>query len=90
MIQRAIPLNAGRLKDALELTFAARDSHTLPPVLPTPPDNWEGNYGTLAREVGLSTDPLDGHQLAADFLDPVLATRVADESIWNPHARRWE
>ena len=89
-IQSSIRLEAGRLRDALELTFAARASQTLPVELPPPPDDWASSYATLAREVELDLSPREGHRIAANFLDPILATWIPDGAIWNPRAESWE
>ncbi len=90
VIQNSIRLEAGRLRDALELTFAVRASQVLPTELPPPPDNWARSYATLAREVGIDPSPIEGHRIAAKFLDPVLAERISRDVFWIPRARRWE
>jgi hypothetical protein len=44
------PLDAARLRAALEQTFAFRKTHALPAALPPPPVTWETPYAAMARE----------------------------------------
>jgi Nucleotidyl transferase AbiEii toxin, Type IV TA system len=44
------PLEAARLRAALERTFAFRATHPLPSSLPNPPANWLTPYVEMARE----------------------------------------
>jgi hypothetical protein len=67
--------------------FEARE--TLPPAsLPLPPREWAQPYRALAENVGVDPDVGAGHQLAAGFFDPVLAsqTRVAR---WDTRDFEW-
>jgi hypothetical protein len=44
------PLNATRVRLALERTFEFRATHPLPPSLPNPPALWSAPYREMARE----------------------------------------
>jgi hypothetical protein len=81
-------VDAGRLREALEATFAVRDTHPLPAAIPAPPRNWGGPYRRLAAEVGITDDVADAHGTAAALLDPILAADVSEGS-WEPAERRW-
>lgn len=43
-------IDAKRLRQALEQTFAFRGTHPLPAALPEPPPAWEAPYAAMARE----------------------------------------
>ncbi|MBL4848598.1 MAG: nucleotidyl transferase AbiEii/AbiGii toxin family protein [Planctomycetes bacterium] len=44
---------SAELREALEGTFAFRDSHPLPAAVPVPPEGWEGRYARIAQQDGL-------------------------------------
>jgi hypothetical protein len=90
LVQGSLQVNAGRLNDALEITFAGREGRPVPGAVPTPPANWLETYGAMAREVDLSMNPIDGYRLVTDFLGPILAGRISENATWNPRSRRWE
>ncbi|MEP7246105.1 MAG: nucleotidyl transferase AbiEii/AbiGii toxin family protein [Gammaproteobacteria bacterium] len=82
------PLEAWRLRAALERTFEFRATHPLPSSLPDPPANWSTPYVEMARENELAWTTLE--QLTAavgTFLDPVLA---GNGGIWRPAAWAWD
>ncbi len=54
IIERGSP-DAGQIRRALELTFAARRTHPLPTSLPPPPSFWSRDFPAMAGEAGLST-----------------------------------
>lgn len=78
----------GRLRKAILCVFEARATHELPASLPAPPREWARPYRALAEEVGLDPDPLEGHRLAAAFLEPVVA---GDSGLarWDTKALEW-
>lgn len=77
------------LRDALLLTFTARNTHPVPRSLPAPPTTWEGVYANLASENDLDWGTLAEVFAAAElFLRPVLEGEI--DATWNPTAWRWE
>ena len=89
MMGSLFSFQAGRLRRALEATFAARDTHPLPSVLPTPPLQWRVAYRRMAAEVGLDPDMSVGHEQAAAFLNPILAGTAPSDARWDPVQRTW-
>lgn len=76
------PLEATRLRMALELTFNFRATHPLPSFLPDPPAAWALPYTEMARSNGLERTNLAQLASAAGaFLNHVLSSSVG---IWNP------
>jgi hypothetical protein len=49
-------LDRRRVADALQLTFARRETHTLPASLSKPPEDWQTPFRALAEECGLHSD----------------------------------
>lgn len=90
LIQALATFEAGRLRAALEATFAARGLQVLPTALPPPPVAWSAPYRTLAREVGLPPDLAAGHRAVAVFLDPLLAGQVDGWARWSAEAGSWQ
>lgn len=82
------PLEATPLRDAIEDTFAHRDTHAVPGELPPPPADWRAPFRQLAQTVGVPTELADAHADAAALLDPILAGEIRTGS-WQPDARRW-
>ena len=89
LISSFTEFGAGGLRHALEITFTTRGSHSLPPLLPFPPQEWATAYQKLAKDVGLDIDVMTGHQTAARFLDPVLTGGARDNSRWYPARLEW-
>ena len=86
LLATARPIEAKRLRAALELTFTFRKTHALPAAVPAPNETWRRPYESMAREDLLIWATLDdATQAARAFLDPVLAGLV--EATWDP--RRW-
>lgn len=80
---------AGRLRRALEATFAVRGTHPLPETLPPPPPRWRTAYLRMATEVGLDARMEVGYEQARAFLGPVLAGTVLDAALWDPTRHAW-
>ena len=80
-------LDASRLREALDATFADRATHPLPPRLPAPPTDWRVPYGRMCRDIGLDPDLGVGHSHAAALLDPVFAGTA--RGTWDPASRSW-
>jgi hypothetical protein len=82
------PLDAKRLRAALEQTFSFRKTHPVPVRLSDPPPAWEGPYAELAREDELPWVTLAAVRgAAALFLDPVLAGGL--DATWDPKGWTW-
>ena len=82
------PLDARRVRAAIEQTFAFRGTHDVPERLPDPPESWEAPYVTIANEDRLRWTTLaDALEAARAFLDPVLAG--GSETRWDPDAWEW-
>ena len=89
MISSAFGFKAGRLRQALRITFNTRATHELPVALPAPPLPWTVPYRKMADEVGLDQHVDVGYEQARAFLDPILSGAVADVAIWNPMLHTW-
>lgn len=82
------PLNAARLHAALARTFSHRETHPLPPDLPSPNPLWAGPYEAMARADRLAWPTLaEVTSAAGAFLDPVLAGER--DATWSPSDWRW-
>lgn len=88
LLGTARPLDAVRVRSALEQTFDFRATHTLPSSLPEPPASWLIPYREMARENELAWATLEQLTTAVTkFLDPVLAGRTG---TWHPTEWSWE
>jgi len=88
LLAMAKSIDATRLRQAFEQTFAFRKTHTLPALLPPPLDAWRRPYEAMAREDHLPWRTLEDVTTAAKaFLDPVLAASL--EAAWDPEGWRW-
>jgi len=88
LLATAQPIDAKRLRDALEQTFTYRKTHALPAVVPAPLPAWTTPYLAMAREDRLAWPTLDEVTTAAQaFLDPVLAG--GPDATWEPEAWAW-
>jgi hypothetical protein len=82
------PLNATRVRLALERTFDFRATHPLPPFLPDPPRLWSAPYREMARENELAWATIEQLTTAVtEFLNPVLAGR---HGTWHPDKWIWD
>ena len=54
LLLRLGTLDRKRLVEAIRTTFALRDTHMLPVVMPEPPSSWNTPYQTLAAECSLA------------------------------------
>jgi hypothetical protein len=88
LIAELSPLDATPLRDAIEDTFARRETHAVPGELPPPPADWRAPFRQLAQTVGVPTELADAHADAAALLDPILASEIRT-GTWQPDARRW-
>jgi predicted nucleotidyltransferase component of viral defense system len=81
-------LDAGRLREAIDTTFADRTAAHMPLSLPLPPQEWRIPFRQLAQAVGVADDLVAGHATAAALLDPILNGRVT-YGLWNPDSQQW-
>jgi Nucleotidyl transferase AbiEii toxin, Type IV TA system len=82
-------IDAQRLQEAFEQTFAFRKTHALPTTLPAPLTAWKTPYAAMAREDHLAWPTLDEVTHAARaFLDPVLGGGL--DAKWAPEGWRWQ
>ena len=57
-----------KLRPAIQITFASRQTHAIPSTLPSPPQTWAESYRVLAQELRLSAKTLsDAYILVDDF-----------------------
>jgi hypothetical protein len=82
-------IGAGSLRDALDQTFAIRDTHPLPDSLPEPPRDWTTPYSRVARDIGIPTTLEEGYERASNFLNPVLGATFLRAASWDPGAQAW-
>lgn len=88
LLATAGPLDARRLRSALEQTFAFRKTHMLPAAVPAPLEAWRVPYAAMCRQDGLVWATLDEVTAAARaFLDPVLTAGL--DATWDASAWRW-
>jgi predicted nucleotidyltransferase component of viral defense system len=82
------PLQAERLRQALEQTFEHRATHALPSALPAPPATWSVPYQQMAQENELPWASLEQlTTVVAGFLNPVLEGR---RGTWVPEHWAWK
>ena len=82
------PLQAARLREAIERTFGSRRVHQVPARLPSPPDAWAAPYARMAELDDLPWSTLaEVEAIARAFLDPVLGPDAWAE--WDPRAWKW-
>jgi hypothetical protein len=88
LLATAQPLDAHRLRAALDQTFTFRKTHSLPTSVPAPVGTWRVPYEAMARDDQLPWATLDDVTRAAQaFLDPVLAGAL--DAAWEPSAWTW-
>ena len=88
LLATAQPIDAKRLRAALEQTFTFRKTHPLPAAVPAPAEAWRAPYAAMAREARLTWRALDDVARAIRaFLDPVLAGGL--EGTWDPSTWGW-
>ncbi|HSC86290.1 MAG TPA: nucleotidyl transferase AbiEii/AbiGii toxin family protein, partial [Polyangiaceae bacterium] len=87
LLATAQPIDAKRLRAAIEQTFTFRKTHGLPPDMPEPLIAWSTPYVAMALEDQLAWPTLDEVTKAAQaFLNPVLAGGL--DATWEP--KRWD
>jgi hypothetical protein len=88
LLATAQPIDAKRLRAALEQTFTFRSTHALPAEVPEPLGAWIAPYAAMARQDPLAWLTLDEVTKAAQtFLDPVLTGHL--DATWAPATWSW-
>jgi hypothetical protein len=81
-------INADRLYHAIQATFDARQSHSLPKEIPDPPAEWSRPFQRLSAEVSLRQKSLDeANSAIKSFLNPILSARMIQQ--WDPGTWTW-
>lgn len=81
-------LQAARVRQAIEQTFAHRQTHAPPVSLPLPPVEWEAPYRAIAVADTLPWKSLEEVVRATQaFLDPVLST--SHDAQWDAASWMW-
>lgn len=88
LIESLFSIQAGHLGNAIESTFATRDTKP-PTTLPSPPTQWRTPYRKMAIEMGLDADIANGYDRARGFLDPVLGGTLLPGARWDPARHVW-
>lgn len=89
LLARAQPINARRLRQALEQTFTFRGTHGLPVTFPDPPAAWATPYAAMARADALPWPDLAAvTEAARGFLEPVLREEL--DAVWEPAEAVWQ
>lgn len=80
-------VGAQLLKDAIRRTFTRRGTHSAPERLPAPPPELAVAYRREAEVVGIVSLLEEAHNLAAQWLDPVLACTA--RGSWDSGKAQW-
>ena len=88
LIAELSPLDAARLRSAIDEIFASRGTHPGPDRLPTPPEGWRLPFRQLAEAVGVPTETSEAHSHAAAVVDPILSGAIK-QGTWDPDAPAW-
>lgn len=81
-------IDADRLYQAIQATFNARQSHSLPKEIPDPPAEWSKSFQRLSIEVSLREKSLDEATSAIKtFLNPILGEKMIRQ--WDPGIWTW-
>jgi nucleotidyltransferase AbiEii toxin of type IV toxin-antitoxin system len=80
-------VDAERLKDAIQRTFARRGTHPVPQYLSAPLPDLAVAYRREVEVVRVVTSLGEAHKLAVQWLNPVLACTA--RGSWDPSISRW-
>jgi len=81
-------IDSDRLYRAIQATFDAWKTHSLPREIPEPPVDWQISYRKLAAEISLNYPSLDqANHAIKSFLDPLLSGRKINR--WDPNLWSW-
>ncbi len=82
------PLDAARVREAIERTFGSRRVHPVPARLPSPPEAWTTPYARMAKLDDLPWRTLaELESVARAFLDPLLSSER--NRRWDPVSWSW-
>jgi hypothetical protein len=82
------PLDAARVREAIERTFGSRRVHPVPSRLPSPPEAWTTPYARMAELDDLPWRTLaEVESVARAFLDPLLSSERGRR--WDPGTWSW-
>lgn len=82
------PLEAARVREAIERTFGSRRVHPVPAQLPPPPQAWTVPYARMAEQNELPWRTLaEVEAVARAFLDPLLSSQR--DARWDPRSWTW-
>ena len=88
LLARMGALDSANLRQAIQATFADRQTHELPLSVPLPAKDWSRPFGKMANEVGLEFASLsDAGEALQQFLGPALMT--ATRKRWDPTKWHW-
>ena len=88
LLATAQDLEAKRMREAFEQTFAFRKTHALPAAVPSPLAAWTMPYAAMAREDQLPWPTLlDVTKAVKTFLDPVLGRGI--DATWDSKGWQW-
>jgi len=88
LLASAKPIDARRLRTALEQTFSFRKTHELPMAVPDPAEFWRVPYESMARQDELAWSTLgELTEAVRAFLEPVLAGDAVGS--WVPDRWMW-
>lgn len=83
VIANTSAIDAAKLAEAMTIIFDRRAEHAVPARLPEPPAEWAMPWRRLARDVPAADDIAEGHRIAVDLFDPILA-RTVETGEWRP------
>lgn len=88
LLATAGPVDATRLRGAIEQTFTFRKTHACPLGVASPLEAWRLPYAAMARDDELPWRTLDDViDAVRAFLDPVLAGGL--DATWEPSSWQW-
>lgn len=88
LLATARPLDAAKVRAAIERTFKHRATHTIPQALPDPAHGWKPVYERIARVDDLPWKTIeDLVDVVRRFIDPLL---YGITGTWNPQGWTWE
>jgi hypothetical protein len=83
------PLDAARVREAIQRTFGSRRMHPVPARLPSPPEAWTVPYARMAELDDLPWRTLtEVEAVARAFLDPLLSSE--GDARWDRHSWIWK
>ena len=88
IIAEGTELESRQAREAMQATFAVRNTHSAPTQLPRFPRSWDSTYRRLASEVGVGARTLaDGVEIAEALVNPLLDGSASGR--WIPSDRSW-